>query len=96
MADRKKIALLVGQADEYYQSQFIEGFTGKAFECDMDVVVFASYLKYQNSRVREIGETSIFSLVPYEEFDAIAVMYHNILPVSSIHHSKWQSFFHPV
>lgn len=74
MAERKKIALLVGQADEYYQSQFIEGFTGKAFECDMDVVVFASYLKYQNSRVREIGETSIFSLVPYEEFDAIAVM----------------------
>ena len=74
MAERKKIALLVGQADEYYQSQFIEGFTGKAFERDMDVVVFASYLKYQNSRVREIGETSIFSLVPYEEFDAIAVM----------------------
>ena len=74
MAERKKIALLVGQADEYYQSQFIEGFTSKAFERDLDVVVFASYLKYQNSRVREIGETSIFSLVPYEEFDAIAVM----------------------
>ena len=74
MAERKKIALLMGQADEYYQSQFVEGFTGKAFEHDMDVVIFGSYLKYQNSRVREIGETSIFSLVPYEDFDAIAVM----------------------
>lgn len=64
----------MGQADEYYQSQFVEGFIGKAFENDIDVVVFASYLKYQNSRVREIGETSIFSLVPFERFDAIAVM----------------------
>ena len=64
----------MGQADEYYQAQFVEGFTGKAFEHNIDVLVFGSYLKYQNSRVREIGETSIFSLVPFEEFDAIAVM----------------------
>ena len=74
MANRKRIALLVGQPDEYYQAQFIEGFTSKAFGHDLDVLVFSSYLKYQNSRVREIGETSIFSLVPFEEFDAIAVM----------------------
>ena len=74
MADRKRIALLLGQADEYYQSQFVEGFMGNAFAHDIDVVIFGSYLKYQNSRVREIGETSIFSLIPYEDFDAIAVM----------------------
>ena len=74
MADRKRIALLLGQADEYYQAQFVEGFMSRAFEHDIDVVIFGSYLKYQNSRVREIGETSIFSLIPYEKFDAIAVM----------------------
>ena len=74
MADRKRIALLVAQADEYYQAQFIEGFVGKAFEHDADVLIFSSYLKYQNNLGREIGETSIFTLVPYEEFDAIAVM----------------------
>ena len=74
MTNRKRIALLLGQADEYYQAQFVEGFIARAFEHDSDVVVFGSYLKYQNSRVREIGETSIFALVPYEEFDAIAVM----------------------
>ena len=74
MADRKKIALLIGQADEYYQAQFVEGFVGKAFENNADVLVFGSYLKYQNNLGREIGETSIFTLVPYEEFDAIAVM----------------------
>ena len=74
MANRKRIAILVAQADEYYQSQFIEGFIGKAFEHDSDVLVFGSYLKYQNNMGREVGETSIFSLVPYEQFDAIAVM----------------------
>ena len=74
MADRKRIALLVAQADEYYQSQFIEGFIDNAFKHDADVLVFGSYLKYQNNLGREVGETSIFSLVPFEEFDAVAVM----------------------
>ena len=74
MANRKRIALLLGQADEFYQAQFVEGFTGKAFEHDADVLIFSSYLKYQNNRGREVGETSIFSLVPYETFDAVAVM----------------------
>ncbi len=74
MADRKRIALLVAQADEYYQARFIEGFVSKAFEHNSDVLVFGSYLKYQNNMGREVGETSIFSLVPYEQFDAIAVM----------------------
>lgn len=74
MADRKRIALLLAQADEYYQAQFVEGFIGKAFEHDADVLVFGSYLKYQNNLGRETGETSIFSLVPFETFDAIAVM----------------------
>ncbi len=74
MAERKRIALLVAQADEYYQAQFIEGFIGKAFELDSDVIVFGSYLKYQNNLGREVGETSIFSLIPYENFDAVAVM----------------------
>ncbi len=74
MADRKRIALLLAQADEYYQAQFVEGFIGKAFEHNSDVLVFGSYLKYQNNLGREVGETSIFSLVPFEEFDAVAVM----------------------
>ena len=74
MANRKRIALLLAQADEYYQAQFVEGFIGRAFELDIDVLVFGSYLKYQNNLGRETGETSIFSLVPFETFDAIAVM----------------------
>ena len=74
MADRKRIALLVAQADENYQSQFIEGFIDNAFKHNADVLVFGSYLKYQNNLGREAGETSIFSLIPFEDFDAVAVM----------------------
>ena len=74
MADRKRIALLVAQADEYYQSQFIQGFIDNAFKHNADVLVFGSYLKYQNNFGREVGETSIFSLVPFEDFDAVVVM----------------------
>ena len=74
MADRKRIALIVAQADEYYQSQFIQGFIDNAFKHDADVLVFGSYLKYQNNLGREVGETSIFSIVPFEKFDAVVVM----------------------
>ena len=73
MADRKRIALLVAQADENYQSQFIEGFIDNAFKHNADVLVFGSYLKYQNNLGREAGETSIFSLIPFEDFDKVVI-----------------------
>ena len=37
---RKKLALLVGQADENFQSRFISGFTKRAFALGRDVAVF--------------------------------------------------------
>jgi len=74
MGKRRTIALLVGQAYEYYQSSFIEGLLGDLFAGDYDVCVFAMYEKYQNTAAREIGETSIFKLVPYERFDGFVLM----------------------
>lgn len=74
MGIRKKIALLVGQADEYYQAEFITGFEKQAFEDDCDVCVFAMFQKYQSSAPREIGDTSVFSLIPYESFDGVVLM----------------------
>jgi len=74
MTRRKRIALLVGQAEEYYQAEFIAGFEKKAFAGDCDVCVFATYQKYQNTAAREIGETSVFDLIPYEDFDGFVLM----------------------
>ena len=74
MHKRKRIAFLAGQVDEYYQTDVLTGFEKRAFEYDYDVCVFGMYQKYQSSAAREIGETSIFSIIPYEEFDGVVMM----------------------
>lgn len=71
---RKKIALLVGQPDENYQSLFIRGFLKQSFLENMDVCIFAMYEKYQESEKQGIGDSSIFSLMEYSIFDAIVVL----------------------
>lgn len=74
MRKRKRIGLLVGQAEENYQKLFIEGFFQQAFEYDYDVCVFAMYQKYQETTAREIGESTIFTLINYELFDGFVVL----------------------
>ncbi len=74
MQTRKRIALLLGQAEENYQKLFIEGFFKQAFTYNYDVCVFAMYQKYQETTAREIGESTIFSLVNYELFDAVVIL----------------------
>ncbi|EXM38711.1 hypothetical protein RASY3_08380 [Ruminococcus albus SY3] len=72
--NRKHIALFVGQADESYQSRFITGFLKNAFALDMDVCVFSMYHKYQNTAIREKGESNIFTLMRPELFDGAVVL----------------------
>ena len=60
---RRRLAVICAQAQEKYQNTFIRGFRNKAFEADCDVVVFSSYLKYQDNNDREVGESTIFSLI---------------------------------
>lgn len=74
MALRKRIALLSAQLYEAYQSQFVEGFLEEAFGYDYDVCIFSTFRKEPESAAKEIGEASIFSLVNYDEFDAVVVM----------------------
>ena len=71
---RKKIAVLIGQPEEYSQTSFLNGFLEEAFKCDYDVAVFAMYIKYQNTQGRAIGDSSIFKLVNYDRFDCIVVL----------------------
>lgn len=44
----------------------MQGFLAKAFAFDYDVCTFATYRKYQDTSEREVGETSIFSLIDYD------------------------------
>ncbi len=71
---RKRIALLCGQADEAYQREFISGVMEKAFAEDMDVCVFSMFIKYQNSKTREKGDSNIFSLINYDMFDGVVLL----------------------
>jgi hypothetical protein len=64
---RKRIALFVGQADEWYQSTIISGFLERAFEHDLDACIFSMYRKYQDTAERELGESNIFSLMRPED-----------------------------
>ena len=45
MNNRKRIAVLVGQAEDAYQEQFICGFLSQVFKFNYDVCVFAMYEK---------------------------------------------------
>jgi len=71
---RKRIAVLLGQPEEYTHERFLKGFLKEAFARDYDVCMFAMYIKYQNTPARCVGETSIFQLPSYVKFDAVVVM----------------------
>ena len=74
MAVRKRIALLLGQAEEFYQYRFIDGFLRQTFDADLDVCIFSMYLKYQDTEAREKGDKRIYSLVNFSLFDAVVVL----------------------
>ncbi len=82
---RRRVAILVGQADEEYQSRFIEGFLKQAFQEDLDTCIFSMYRKYQDAADREIGESNIFSLFVPEQFDAVIFLKDTIQIDSKIH-----------
>lgn len=71
---RKRIAILAGQLEENYQEQFVTGFIDASFKEDYDVCIFSMYQKYQESTGREIGESNIFNLIPYDTIDAVVVL----------------------
>ena len=71
---RKRLAVLVGQADESFQSRFISGFTKQAFNLGQDVCVFSMFKKYQDTVEREMGESNIFSLINPDYFDGILIL----------------------
>lgn len=99
MNKRKRIAILVGQAEEEYQEQFISGFLSQIFKENCDVCVFATYQRKQETAAREVGESSIFSLIQYELFDAVVLMIDTIQTpgiASNIEKTVKQRFKGPV
>ena len=71
---RKKIGVLLAQADETTQNHFMQGFLQEAFASNFDVLIFSMYIKYQQTNLREIGESNIFNLVNYDLLDGIVIL----------------------
>lgn len=76
---RKRIAVLVSQVDETTQRRFLIEFIRQAYAYDYDVCIFSAYQKYQDTVLRDIGDSNIFKLVNYRHFDAVLVLSDTIL-----------------
>ena len=71
---RKRIGILVAQAEENTQKRFIKAFMKEAYAHDYDICIFAMYQKYQETDLRNIGDFNIFALVPFDKFDGIVIL----------------------
>lgn len=76
---RKRIAVLVAQIDETTQNRFLTEFIKEAYTHDYDVCIFSMYQKFQETPLRDIGDSNIFTLVNYDLFSAIVLLVDTIL-----------------
>ena len=71
---RKTICIICAQIDESPQKRFLVPFLQEAFAHDYDVCVFSMYQKYQETELRDIGDSNIFSLIQFDRFDGVLLM----------------------
>ncbi|MGN0346237.1 MAG: EAL domain-containing protein [Lachnospiraceae bacterium] len=76
---RKRIGLLLAQLEERTQRRFVSAFIKEAYEKDYDLCIFSMYQKYQETTLRNVGDSNIYSLVPYDIFDALIILQDTIL-----------------
>lgn len=70
---RKRICVLIAQPEENTQNRFMQGFLEKAYEYDYDVCTFSMYIKFQDSKYREVGDSNIYNLINFSLFDAVVM-----------------------
>lgn len=71
---RRRVGILLAQAEEKNQSSFIEGFLKEAFALNFDVCVFSMHMRLQGTEAREVGDSNIYNLFRPELFDAVVIM----------------------
>ncbi|MBP5384481.1 MAG: substrate-binding domain-containing protein, partial [Lachnospiraceae bacterium] len=76
---RKKIGVLIGQLEENTQRRFMSAFLREAYDKDYDVCVFSMYQKYQETELRNIGDSNIYSLIRFDAFDGLVILLDTIL-----------------
>lgn len=71
---RKRLGVIIGQAEENMQRSFLQGFMQEAYTLDYDVCVFSMQQKYQETPKREIGDSGIFKLINCDMLDGVVFL----------------------
>lgn len=76
---RKKICVLLAQLEEKTQNRFMRAFSEEAYSHDYDICIFSMYQKFQETALRNIGDSNIYSLANLSRFDAVVILLDTIL-----------------
>ncbi|MCR4696698.1 MAG: hypothetical protein K5654_05230, partial [Lachnospiraceae bacterium] len=76
---RKRICVLLAQLEEKTQKSFSKAFIKEAYSYNYDVCIFSMFQKFQERELRDIGDSNIYSLVNFKEFDGIVILLDTIL-----------------
>ena len=79
----KQIAVMMAQADEPYQQELVRGIVKKSQERGYNVKIFSMYIKYQDNEEREVGDSNIFNLIPFNRFDAL-ILFSDLLQTPGV------------
>ncbi len=71
---RKRICIIAAQMDESPQKRFLTPFLKECYAHDYDVCIFSMYQKYQETELRDIGDSNIYSLIQFDKFDGVLLM----------------------
>lgn len=72
MKNRKRIAVIMSEVSyQSYQHRVLDGLLTQAHRLDYDVVIFASFLHFEDDSVYQHGENKIFDLICFDTFDAV-------------------------
>ena len=71
---RRKIGVLLAQMEENTQKRFMQSFMTEAYAHDFDICVFSMFQKFQETELRNIGDSNIFNLIRYDVFAGLVIM----------------------
>ena len=75
---KRKIAVLANGWNNISITQALKGIRSVTDELNIDIFLFLSYAAYGRSKVRNIGEDSIFDLPDFKDFDGV-ITFSNML-----------------
>lgn len=71
---RKRLAVVLSQAENTYLKHMLIGLLNEAFQDDLDVCVFATFIKDGTPDEYQLGESNIFNLLNPEQFDGVILV----------------------